>query len=166
MGTTIRELLFECAGGMRDGLALRGFIPGGASTDFLSAEQLDVALDFDSVAKAGSRLGTGTMIVLDDHTCPVGMVLALEKFFARESCGWCTPCREGLPWVARTLEALEQGTGESGDLEILESHVQLLGPGRTFCALAPGAVESLGSALRLFRDDFERHVRQKRCPWK
>ena len=166
MGTTIRELLFECAGGMRDGLALRGFIPGGASTDFLSAEQLDVALDFDSVAKAGSRLGTGTMIVLDDHTCPVGMVLALEKFFARESCGWCTPCREGLPWIARTLEALERGTGESGDLEILESHVQLLGPGRTFCALAPGAVESLGSALRLFRDDFERHVRQKRCPWK
>ncbi len=96
------------------------------------------------------------MVVLDDHTCPVGMVLSLEKFFARESCGWCTPCREGLPWVARILEALEQGEGEMKDLEVLEEHVRLLAPGRTFCALAPGAVEPLGSALKLFRDDFER----------
>ncbi|MGA2976834.1 MAG: NADH-quinone oxidoreductase subunit NuoF [Spirochaetia bacterium] len=165
MGTTIRELL-ELAGGMRDGCALRGLLPGGASTDFLSAGQLDVKLDFDSVAKAGSRLGTGTMIILDDHTCPVGMVLSLERFFARESCGFCTPCREGLPWIARILEALEQGTGEPRDLEVLAEHAQLLGPGRTFCALAPGAVEPLGSALKLFRDDFERHVREKRCPWK
>ena len=94
------------------------------------------------------------------------MVLTLEKFFARESCGWCTPCREGLPWVARILLSLEEGRGEPKDLEILEQHVQLLGPGRTFCALAPGAVEPLGSALRLFREDFEAHVRQKRCPWK
>ena len=165
MGTTIRELL-DLAGGMQDGCTLRGLIPGGASTDFLSPSQLDVKLDFDSVAKAGSRLGTGTMIVLDDHTCPVGMVLSLEKFFARESCGFCTPCREGLPWVARTLEALEQGKGEAKDLEILEQHVGLLAPGRTFCALAPGAVEPLGSALKLFREDFEQHVREKRCPWK
>jgi NADH-quinone oxidoreductase subunit F len=165
MGTTARQLI-DLAGGMRDGLRLRGLLPGGASTDFLSAEQLDVKLDFDSVARAGSRLGTGTMIVLDDHTCPVGMVLSLEKFFARESCGFCTPCREGLPWVARTLEALEQGKGESSDLDILQQHVGLLAPGRTFCALAPGAVEPLGSALRLFREDFEAHVHQKRCPWK
>ena len=165
MGVTIRELL-ELAGGMQDGLKLKGLIPGGASTDFLSADQLDVKLDFDSVAKAGSRLGTGTMVVLDDHTCPVGMVLSLEKFFARESCGWCTPCREGLPWVARILDALEQGKGEMSDLEILEQHTRLLAPGRTFCALAPGAVEPLQSALRLFRGDFEEHVKQKRCPFK
>ena len=164
MGTTVRELI-DLAGGMKDGLKLRGLLPGGASTDFLSADQVDVKLDFDSVAKAGSRLGTGTMIVLDDHTCPVGMVLSLEKFFARESCGFCTPCREGLPWVARLLDALEQGKGEMKDLEILEQHVGLLGPGRTFCALAPGAVEPLGSALKHFRDDFEAHVRGKGCPW-
>jgi NADH-quinone oxidoreductase subunit F len=166
IGATAREIIMEHAGGMRDGLTLRGFLPGGASTDFLSAEQLDVKMDFDSVTGAGSRLGTGTIVVLDDRTCPVGMVLSLERFFARESCGFCTPCREGLPWVARILQALEDGTGEPRDLEILEEHVQLLGPGRTFCALAPGAVEPLGSALRLFRDDFEQHVRQKRCPWK
>jgi NADH-quinone oxidoreductase subunit F len=165
MGTTIREIL-DLAGGMQDGLTLRGLIPGGASTDFLGPDKLDVKMDFDSVAKAGSRLGTGTMVVLDDHTCPVGMVLSLEKFFARESCGFCTPCREGLPWVARILEALEEGHGEMHDLEILEEQSRLLAPGRTFCALAPGAVEPLQSALKLFRDDFEQHVKQKRCPWK
>ncbi len=166
MGTSLREIIFEHAGGMADGLKLRGLIPGGASTDFLSAEQLDVKMDFDSVARAGSRLGTGTIVVLDDHTCPVGMVLSLEKFFARESCGWCTPCREGLPWTARMLQALEEGKGEMRDIEILAEQARLLGPGRTFCALAPGAVEPLQSAIRLFREDFEAHVRQKRCPWK
>jgi NADH-quinone oxidoreductase subunit F len=166
MGTSIREILFEHAGGMRDGLELRGLLPGGASTEFLTAAQLDVPMDFDSVAKAGSRLGTGTVVVLDDRTCPVGMVLSLERFFARESCGWCTPCREGLPWVVRALEALEQGTGEAQDLEMLEKHARLLAPGLTYCLLAPGAVEPLSSALRLYRADFEAHVSGKRCPWR
>jgi len=166
MGTTLREIIFDHAGGMADGVKLRGLIPGGASTDFLSAEQLDVKMDFDSVGKAGSRLGTGTIVVLDDHTCLIGMLLSLEKFFARESCGWCTPCREGLPWVAKILQAFEDGTGEERDIEILEQHSKLLGPGRTFCALAPGAVEPLQSGLRLFREDFHAHIRQKRCPWK
>ncbi len=166
MGASIREIVFDRAGGMRDGLTLRGLLPGGASTDFLSADALDVKMDFDSIAKAGSRLGTGTIVVLDDKTCPVGMVGSLERFFARESCGWCTPCREGLPWAARVLEALEEGRGEPADLETLERHARLLSPGHTFCALAPGAVEPLGSGLRIFREDFEAHVRMKRCPWR
>jgi NADH-quinone oxidoreductase subunit F len=166
MGTTIRELMEEHAGGMREGLALRGVIPGGASTDFLVQEHLDVKMDFDSVQKAGSRLGTGTMIVLDDRTCPVGMVHNLIRFFARESCGWCTPCREGLPWVESILNALENGEGQPEDIGILEQQCRMLGPGHTFCALAPGAVEPLQSALKYFREDFERHVREKRCPWK
>lgn len=166
MGTTIRELLEEHAGGMRDGLKFRGVIPGGASTDFLIEEHLDVKMDFESVQKAGSRLGTGTMIILDDQTCPVGMVLNLEQFFARESCGWCTPCREGLPWTARILQAIEDGKGEPGDLEKLAHHARFLGPGFTFCALAPGAMEPLQSALKYFREDFERHIREKRCPWR
>jgi NADH-quinone oxidoreductase subunit F len=166
MGTTVREILEVKAGGMVEGRVLRGFIPGGASTDFLGADQLDLKLDFDSVAKAGSRLGTGTIVVLDDKTCPVGMVLSLERFFARESCGWCTPCREGLPWIVRSLEALEEGRGESGDIEILEELARKLAPGRTFCAFAPGAVEPLQSALKLFREDFEAHLRRKGCPWK
>lgn len=166
MGTTIREILFEHAGGMREGHGFRGLLPGGASTDFLTEEHLDVPMDYGSVEKAGSRLGTGTMIVLDDRTCPVGMVRNLEKFFAQESCGWCTPCRDGLPWTERVLGALEDGRGEAGDLERLSRHTKLLGPGRTFCALAPGAVEPLQSALKYFRDDFERHIREKRCVYR
>jgi NADH-quinone oxidoreductase subunit F len=166
MGTTIREILDEHAGGMREGLKFRGVLPGGASTDFLIEDHLDVAMDFDSVQKAGSRLGTGTMIVLDDRTCPVGMVSNLMAFFARESCGWCTPCREGLPWMSRVLQSIEEGTGAPEDLDLLERHTKLLGPGHTFCALAPGAAEPLQSALKYFREDFERHIREKHCPWK
>jgi NADH-quinone oxidoreductase subunit F len=165
MGTTARELIEEHAGGMRDGYRLRGFLPGGASTDFLLPEHLDVPLDFDGPARAGSRLGTGTITVLDDRTCPVGFVHAIEAFFRRESCGWCTPCREGLPWIERTLRAVEQGEGEPQDLDILEQQCRLLTPGSTFCPLAPGAVEPLQSALKYFREDFDRHIREKRCPW-
>jgi NADH-quinone oxidoreductase subunit F len=166
LGTTVRELLEEHAGGMADGYRFRGLLPGGASTDFLVEQHLDVPMDYGSVEKAGSRLGTATAIVLDDKTCPVGMVHNLEKFFARESCGWCTPCRDGLPWVAATLRAMEEGRGEPGDLEMLDRHARLLGPGRTFCALAPGAMEPLQSALKYFREDFDRHIREKRCSWK
>ena len=166
MGVTVREILEEHAGGMREGLKFRGAIPGGASTDFLIEEHLDVKMDFESMQKAGSRLGTGTMIILDDQTCPVGLTCNLERFFARESCGWCTPCREGLPWTERILRAIEDGRGEPDDLERLRFHTQFLGPGFTFCALAPGAMEPLQSALKYFREDFERHIRDKKCPWK
>jgi len=166
LGVTLREVLEEHAGGMRDGYRFRGVLPGGASTDFLIADHLDVRLDFEGPVKAGSRLGTGTMIVLDDRTCPVGMCANLEMFFARESCGWCTPCRDGLPWTHKLLTAIDDGRGQPGDLEILEQHARWLGPGRTFCALAPGAVEPLQSGLKYFRDDFQRHIDEKRCPWR
>ncbi|MCX7011712.1 MAG: NADH-quinone oxidoreductase subunit NuoF [Candidatus Sumerlaeota bacterium] len=165
-GVTVRQLIEERAGGMRDGLKCRGVLPGGASTDFLVEQHFDTPMDFKSVAKAGSRLGTGTMIVLDDQTCPVGMVLNLTHFFATESCGWCTPCREGLPYMENMLRAIEEGRGEERDLAALEEHCRWLGPGMTFCPLAPGAVEPVQSALKYFRDDFERHVREKRCPWR
>ena len=166
LGATMRELVEEHAGGMQDGLSFRGALPGGASTGFLVAEHLDTPMDPASVGKAGSRLGTGTMIVLDDKTCPVGFVHNLEKFFARESCGWCTPCREGLPFVEQTLAAMERGEGRDGDLRILEKHVKYLGPGMTFCALAPGAMDPLQSALKYFRSDFEQHLSAKSCPWR
>lgn len=166
MGTTVREILEEHAGGMRDGFRLCGLLPGGASTDFLTEAHLDVPMDFDSVQAAGSRLGTGTMIILDDRTCPVGMVRNLEHFFAQESCGWCTPCRDGLPWVERILEDIEQGRGTWEDLDLLAMHTEFLGPGKTFCAHAPGAMEPLQSALKYFREDFERHIREGRCPYR
>ena len=165
MGTTVRELLEEHAGGMREGLRFRGLLPGGASTDFLIEKHLDIPMDFTEVQKAGSRMGTGTMIVLDDQTCPVGMVWNLEHFFAQESCGWCTPCWSGLAWVERILKAMEEGRGREGDLETLASQAKFFAPGHTYCALAPGAAEPLQSALQYFRDDFERHIREKRCPW-
>jgi len=166
MGTTMREIIEEHAGGMQDGVKFRGVIPGGASTDFLVEEHYDLPLDFTEVQKAGSRLGTGTMIMLDDKTCPVGMVHSLEKFFARESCGFCTPCRDGLPWVEKILWALEEGQGRDDDIATLDMHSKFLGPGRTFCAFAPGAVEPLQSAIKYFREDFQRHIKEQRCPWR
>ncbi|MDZ4861723.1 MAG: NADH-quinone oxidoreductase subunit NuoF [Candidatus Hydrogenedentes bacterium] len=165
LGTTVGEIM-DLAGGMRDGLSLRGIIPGGASTDFLGPEHLDLQMDFDTVGKAGSRMGTGTMIVLDDKTCPVGMVHNLTQFFAHESCGWCTPCRDGLPWLQNVLWAIETGRGREDDMKMLHRHTKLLGPGMTFCALAPGAMAPLGSALTRFKDDFDQHIRAKRCPWR
>jgi NADH-quinone oxidoreductase subunit F len=166
MGTTIRELLEEHAGGMRDGVKFRGLLPGGASTDFLVEEHLDVRMDFTEVEKAGSRMGTGTMIILDDQTCPVGMVWNLEHFFAQESCGWCTPCWSGLHWTERILGAMEEGQGRPEHLERLEFQTKFNAPGNTFCALAPGAMEPLQSALKYFRLDFERHIDEHRCPWR
>jgi NADH-quinone oxidoreductase subunit F len=165
MGTTIREIVEGKAGGMRDGLALKGLLPGGASTEFLLPKHMDVKMDSDSVQQAGSRLGTGTIIILDDQTCPVGMVGNLMQFFAQESCGWCTPCRDGLPWTAKILQAMEAGQGQPGDVERLALHTELISDKNTFCELATGAMEPLRSALELFGDDFERHIREKRCPW-
>jgi len=164
LGITVGEIM-DLAGGMRDGLSVRGIIPGGASTDFLGPEHMELPMDFDTVGKAGSRMGTGTMIILDDKTCPVGMVHNLTQFFSHESCGWCTPCRDGLPWLQNVLWAIETGKGVNEDMEMLSRHTKLLGPGMTFCALAPGAMAPLGSALTRFKDDFERHIRDKRCPW-
>jgi NADH-quinone oxidoreductase subunit F len=166
MGTPLREILEEHAGGMREGYRLRGVLPGGASTEFLVGDDLDVPMDFDSVQKAGSRLGTGTAVVLDDHTCPVGMLHNLERFFAQESCGWCTPCWSGLAWITELLYGFEQGQGQIEDLERLEEHTRALAPGHTYCALAPGAMEPLQSGLKHFREDFERHIHAGRCPWK
>jgi NADH-quinone oxidoreductase subunit F len=154
-GTSARELLEEHAGGMKDGLKLKCWLPGGASTDFLMPEHLDLAMDFDTIAKAGSRMGTGLLTVVDDKQNIISVVRNLEEFFARESCGWCTPCRDGLPWTEKLLGALERGQGRPGDIETLEQLTRFLGPGKTFCAHAPGAMEPLQSALKYFRAEFE-----------
>lgn len=158
IGTSGREVL-ERAGGMRDGRALKAWLPGGGSTGFLLPEHLDLTLDFDTIGKAGSRLGTGLLAVVTEDQSIVGLMRNLEAFFARESCGWCTPCRDGLPWTVKLLRALEQGEGEPADLELLDKLARDLGPSRTFCAHAPGAAMPLASALRYFRAEFERGVR-------
>ena len=166
MGTPIREIIEEHAGGMRDGYQLKGFLPGGGSTDFLTTEHLDLAMDYNVIGAAGSRMGTGTMIILDDRTCPVGMVLNLIRFFAHESCGFCTPCRDGLPWSRQVLQDIEEGRGQPEDLETLAYQVKYIGAiGNTHCALAPGAMEPLQSALKYFYDDFKQHISSGRCPY-
>ena len=166
MGTPIREIIEEHAGGMQDGYQLKGFLPGGGSTDFLTADHLDLAMDYNVIGAAGSRMGTGTMIILDDRTCPVGMVLNLIRFFAHESCGFCTPCRDGLPWSRQVLQDIEEGRGQPEDLETLAYQVNYIGAiGNTHCALAPGAMEPLQSALKYFYDDFKQHISTGRCPY-
>jgi NADH-quinone oxidoreductase subunit F len=166
LGISMRELLEEHAGGMAPGHKFRGALPGGASTDFLIEDHLDVKMDFTTVAAAGSRLGTGTMIVLDDKTCPVAFVHNVEKFFALESCGWCTPCREGLPWVEKMLASIEAGAGKMEYIDLLHFNAKYMGPGNTFCAHAPGAAEPLQSGLKYFQDDFLKHITEKKCPWR
>jgi len=160
IGTTAREILEVHAHGMKDGLKLKAWLPGGASTDFLMPEHLDLAMDFDTIAKAGSRMGTGLLTVVDDRQNMVSVVRNLEDFFARESCGWCTPCRDGLPWTYKTLVAMEKGEGRPGDIEQLEKMTRFLAPGRPFCAHAPGAMEPLQSALKFFRGEFEATIKK------
>ncbi|HET7371268.1 MAG TPA: NADH-quinone oxidoreductase subunit NuoF [Gammaproteobacteria bacterium] len=166
MGTPAREVLEEHAGGMREGYELRAFQPGGASTQFVGPDKLDVPMDFDSMSRAGARLGTGTMIVLDDTTCPIGALANLEHFFAQESCGWCTPCREGLPWTERLLLAIENGDGRTEDIDMLSMHTRFLSGKNTFCAHAPGAMMPLESGMSVFKDEFERHIKEQSCPYR
>ncbi len=164
LGMTLGEIIDGPCGGMLPGKRFKACIPGGASTPYLTADHFDVPMDFDTVAKAGSRLGTGGIIVLDEYTCMVGATLNLTQFFARESCGWCTPCREGLPYVREILTRIEAGSGEPEDIEILREHVHYLN--YTFCALAPGAMGPVDGLLRLFEDEIREHIRKKRCPFK
>ena len=167
MGTTIREIIEVHAGGMLDGYQVRGILPGGASTDFLVTEHLDLRMDYGVIQGAGSRMGTGTMIIMDDSICPVGISRNLQHFFAQESCGFCTPCREGLPWLEKMLADIDDGRGEPGDLEALETNAGLIGaPGNTFCLHATGAIEPLASALKYFREDFEEHITTGRCKYR
>jgi NADH-quinone oxidoreductase subunit F len=164
MGTTAAELIDRCGGVSGNG-RLRTFQPGGGASSFLLPDAADVPLDFGHMAKAGSMFGTGTLIVLDETACPLAVTARHMAFYARESCGWCTPCRDGLPWVARIMRALEAGTGKMADIEVLRMHVDVAGPrGHTFCDLMGGAMNPLGSALTLFADLFEAHVNDGCCP--
>jgi NADH-quinone oxidoreductase subunit F len=163
-GTPAREIVEEHAGGMQEGLTLKCWLPGGISTEFLLPQHLDLPMDFEPIAAAGSRLGTGLITVVEAGRSLLPLLRNMEAFFARESCGWCTPCRDGLPWTVKILAALERGAGAPGDIETLEQLTRLLGPGRTFCALAPGAMEPLQSALKHFRGELEAGIAPPRAP--
>ncbi|MES2676617.1 MAG: NADH-quinone oxidoreductase subunit NuoF [Pseudomonadota bacterium] len=161
IGTSCRELLYTHGGGMADGFGLMCWLPGGASTDFLMDEHLDLPMDFDTISKAGSRMGTALITVIDDKQNILSVVRNLEQFFARESCGWCTPCRDGLPWTVKLMESIEAGEGQEGDIETLQQLTRFLGPGKTFCAHAPGAMEPLQSALKFFPEEFKKGISKK-----
>jgi NADH-quinone oxidoreductase subunit F len=165
IGIPLREVVETYGGGVRGGLAFKACLPGGASTPYLTAEHLDVPLDFDPLEKVGSRLGTGGVTVFDDTTCMVAATLNLNRFFARESCGWCTPCRDGLPLVNWLLEKIERGEGTMEDIEIYRDQVKNI-TGTTFCALAQGAVGPLESLLRHFEEEVVDHIKKGRCPLK
>jgi len=165
MGTPARVVIDELAGGVLDGKRLKAWTPGGSSTPFLTDAHLDVGLDFESIQEAGSLLGTGALIVTDERDCMVDATRRLLRFYAHESCGKCTPCREGTWWVERVLDRIENGFGREEDLPLLAD----VGDNmlfKAFCALADGAVSPISSTLKYFRDEYEAHVRERRCPFK
>jgi len=162
IGTTLRALIDEM-GGVKGGKELLAVIPGGASTPFLPASQIDTPMDFAALEKIGSRLGTGTFIVFGEDDCPLKGTLNLQRFFARESCGFCTPCRDGLPYGVEILARLERGAGSLADIDLLDRLYAFIGP-NSFCALAGGAAEPIKGLLRHFRPLLEDHVKHKGCP--
>jgi len=163
LGITLRELL-DMAGGMRHGKRLKFWTPGGSSTPLFTDEHLDVPLDFESVGAAGSMLGTRALQIFDETTCVVRAALRWTEFYAHESCGKCTPCREGTYWMRETLKRLEAGTGTKEDLDtLLDTCDNILG--RAFCALGDGAVSPITSSIQYFRDEYIQHVDEGRCPF-
>jgi NADH-quinone oxidoreductase subunit F len=162
MGTTLRELL-ELAGGMSRGKDIKFWTPGGASCPLLTAEHLDLPLDFDSVLKAGSMNGTSAVQIFDEDDCVVRAVKKWSEFFKHESCGKCTPCREGTYWYVGIYERLENGEGTEEDLAtLLDLSDNILG--RSFCALGDGATSSVSSSIKYFRDEYIAHVEGHGCP--
>jgi NADH-quinone oxidoreductase subunit F len=165
MGIPLREVVEKFGGGVRGGRRFKACLPGGASTPFLTASQLDTPLDHIHIEQAGSRLGTAGVTVFDETTCMVAATLNLARFFARESCGWCTPCRDGLQVVVWLLEEIEAGRGSHELLAMLRDQVKNIS-GRSFCALAEGAMGPVGALLKSFGDELADHVTKGRCPLK
>ncbi|HEU4515276.1 MAG TPA: NADH-quinone oxidoreductase subunit NuoF [Nocardioidaceae bacterium] len=163
LGITLRELI-DVAGGMREGHELKFWTPGGSSTPLLTAEHLDVPLDYEAVGAAGSMLGTRALQIFDDTTCVVRAVLRWTEFYKHESCGKCTPCREGTWWLVQTLARLEKGQGTEADLELLLDQCDNI-LGRAFCALGDGATSPITSSIQYFRDEYIAHFEQGGCPF-
>jgi NADH-quinone oxidoreductase subunit F len=162
MGTPFSELL-EMAGGVRDGHKLKAVIPGGSSTPVLTGEEMmEVTMDYDSIAKAGSMLGAGSVIVMDDSTCMVKALARMSHFYYEESCGQCTPCREGTGWLARVVHRIEHGQGKPEDLDLLLDVADKI-QGRTICALGDAAAMPVSSFVTKFRDEFQYHIDHKTC---
>jgi NADH-quinone oxidoreductase subunit F len=163
LGITLRQLI-DLAGGIREGHELKFWTPGGSSTPLLTTEHLDVPLDFEGVGAAGSMLGTRALQIFDETTCVVRAVLRWTEFYKHESCGKCTPCREGTWWLVQTLASLEKGEGKESDLDLLLDQCENI-MGRSFCALADGATSPISSSIKYFRDEYLAHLTHGGCPF-
>jgi len=164
MGFNLLRMINEVAGGMRGGKKLKAVIPGGSSCPVLKAEECDVAMDFDSLAKARSMLGSGGVVVMDEDTCVVKATMRIMKFYAHESCGWCIPCREGTMWLEKLLVRFHDGMGRRTDIDLIGDVAKNM-LGRTFCPLGDAAAMPTISFVEKFRDEFEAHLDGKPCPF-
>jgi NADH-quinone oxidoreductase subunit F len=171
---TFRDLIFDpsLGGGIRDDNELKAIIPGGVSAPWFSADQVDIPLDQDAVGKAGSMLGSGSVVVMDHRDCMVRAAWRITRFFQRESCGQCTPCREGAGWIERVMRRIEAGVGREEDLDLLMDICESLAPGvswppaqTTICVLGPSIPSSVASGIRMFRDEFLQHIKEGACPY-
>ena len=162
MHTTVRQLIYDHAGGIANGRQLKAVIPGGSSVPVLRPDQIDVPASFDGLMKAGTMLGSAGMIVMDDTTCMVWMAENLLHFYRHESCGKCTPCREGCAWLLNMLRKIERGEGRMHDIELLLSVADNIA-GKTLCAFGDAAATPVLATIKQFRDEFEAHVREGRC---
>ncbi|MCD6424999.1 MAG: NADH-quinone oxidoreductase subunit NuoF [Anaerolineales bacterium] len=162
LGISLKEIIYRHAGGIRNGNRLKAVIPGGASTPILPAELVDVPMAFETLEAAGSALGTGAIIVMDETTCIVEAVRRLSKFFAHESCGHCTPCRIGSHRIYEIMDRIEKGQGHSGDIDLLLNLVEGI-DGNTFCPMGSALVNPVRSAIQHFREEFEYHITNKNC---
>ncbi len=164
LGTPLRELVYEIGGGIPDGRTLKAIIPGGSSVPVLTAAEVDTPLDFDGMAQAGTMLGSGAVIVIDDRACMVQLGLRVAQFYQHESCGKCTPCREGTRWMVQILKKLEEGRGEQGELDLLLNVCDRI-LGNCLCPLGDAAAMPVASYVAKFRDEYQRHVDEGGCPF-
>lgn len=166
MGYSMKEAIYTIGGGTLNGKEIKGVIPGGSSTPiFLKNEIENLTLDYDSIQAAGSMMGSGGIIVIEEDTCMVEVLLTLEKFYAHESCGQCTPCREGVPWIKDILAKIEKGQGKTGDLEKILDICENM-QGNTICPLADAAAMPAVSFIKKYRKEFEDHINLHKCPFK
>ena len=164
MGYNLKKLIYEVAGGIRGGRQLKAVVPGGSSTPVLLPNEIDIGLDFDQVGKAGSMLGSGGVVVLDETVCMVEFALRTMQFYQHESCGWCIPCREGTDWLRKTLTRFHEGAGEARDIDNIQYLAENM-LGRTFCPLGDAAAMPTIAFVKKFRKEFEDHLDGKPCPY-
>jgi NADH-quinone oxidoreductase subunit F len=164
LGTTLRELIYDVGGGIPGGRKLKAIIPGGSSVPVFTPDEIDTPADFDSIQAAGSFLGSAAIIAVDERACMVQLGLRVEKFYMHESCGKCTPCREGTRWMVSLLEKIESGRGEWSDLDLLRSICDRV-LGKSLCALGDFAVYPIASYIDKYREEFEAHIEHGGCPY-